>query len=693
MTRPHPDTSFNRLPFVYLLIPLIAGILAACLFPAIRFSWLLILFAGLFVVCSSLLFIKQFTRSRSFLTSLLFYSLLFLSGMLLTHQKDVTRNSHWIGHVASESSFLLANVTEQPKVKAKTIQLSLNVKQARCGNRWQSTFGEIIIYLSKKNFNGEIKKGDLILFPNKLTKITNRGNPFEFNYAGYLHRQGIYYQAFLLPKEIMIIEKEQSRVNVLDKLKSHLLQSVKNNIHDTATAALTEAMLLNERTQLDNNIWKAYSVTGIAHIIAISGMHVSLLFSILLVLLWWIKAPRLRWIKYLFGLPFIWAYIAITGFPPSAVRAAVMFSILFICLFLRKDQNPINSLAATAFLLLCYNPYWVFDTGIQLSFAAVASIFLFFKPIYQLYQSSNKIITYLWSAVSVSLAAQILVFPIVIYYFHQFPVWFLLANIPASLYSLILMILALLLFVLSGVGVPCVWLGNWMTLLTDNFHGLIFFLAKHTPESMRQLYLSGSAFWLLLLIVVLFCLYIFFKKRFYLFSGLAFSALLLLLLDFTDYQTLKQQKIIVYNSNHHSLIDYVEGQKYASFGESDSLLDVKTIQYTLLPSRLGHHAKKYTRKAFEIPIQYINHKRILVLNQSGYFNSQNKFPIDYLIVSTKCKLQPEVWQQVFHPVQIVLDGSFTSRKAQKWQRILTGYGFKVHNVQTDGAWIFPNSDS
>lgn len=687
MKRIPPNIQFNRLPFIYLLGILIGGIVTGYYLSNLSNRNVFFLFLIILGITIYLFFAHHQKSSK--LLSLFLLCDLFLIGMLLCKQVQVRTHPHWYGHSIQQATDFYGQITQTPEPKPKTLKLLVSVNKVRIDKQWKKASGKLLLYLYRQDSMPTIHKGDRILLPNQLQRINNRGNPFEFDYAAYLEKKGIYYQAFLSPDVVFISRGSRTKANFLDHLHHQLLGSLQRNIRDTVTASLTEATLLNERTMLDNEIWRAYSVTGIAHIIAISGMHVSLFFSIILALLWWLKAPGLKWIKYLLGLPIVWAYVAITGFPPSAVRAAVMFSIVFVCLFLRKDHNPLNFLAATGFILLCYNPLWLFDTGIQLSFSAVASIFLFFKPIQKLWQPHNKIALALWNVICVSLSVQILVFPIVLYYFHQFPVWFLFSNIPASLFSFLLMAMGLLIFLLDAFGIPCIWLGNLMGAMTLQFHRLIFFLANHTPATMRHLYLTTTSFWLLLTIIILFCIFLFFRKKIFIYAALALSCLLSCVSILHDFQAEEQQRIIVYNSSGYSLIDYLNGRKCYSLSQNHLNEIQEAYTYLLLPSRLGFNVRNPAETHATAPLKIIEGKKILVLQQNLRKTPPRPFPVDYLVINNHLKLVPKLWDSIFKPKEVILDGSFPRWQAKQWQEILSKQGFTVYNVHQKGAWQFP----
>lgn len=686
-----PDSSFRRQPFVYLLLPLISGILLWHWWPELLpfqvAMWLLIILA---TVAGLLFFLKAKYKTliHNAQILLLFLTLL-LIGYQLSLQQDISRNPKWFGQDINTINALSAKVIATPEKKTKTILYQLSVKAIFRNNTWQESKGQLQLYIYLNDSMPHIQKGDQLILPNALVPIQNRGNPFEFDYARYLRRQGLYFQAFLAPDKIYIFHQNPKPPGWISQLRNRLFSAIQNNITDTATMALTEATLLNDRSLLDNQIWRAYSLTGIAHIIAISGMHISLFFSILLVFLWWLKAPGIRWLKYLLALPLIWLYIALTNFPPSAVRAAVMFSIVFLGLAFRRDVHPLNLLAATGFIILCFKPQWLFDAGIQLSFTAVASIFLFFNPLKNCWHPKTKLVKALWNLIALSLSVQVLVFPIVLYYFHQFPLWFLPANIPAAVFSFLLMIMALLLLLLSAVGIPCIWLGNIMTFMTHAFHQIIFILSKFTPQTFQHLYLSQLAFWLLLAAVVAFCWFYFYKKIHYCFLGITALVLFFSSQLYNNISALQQDRIVVYNSSRQSIIDHFVGKKCYPLRSADTGIGNSINQYVLLPARLGFHSIDVITQNNRQSILKIKDKKLLILPEESELTMQDSFPVDFLIVSNGCHFQPQQWQLIFHPKAIIIDGSLPRYKAQKWQQNLSALGLTVHNVQEDGAWIFP----
>lgn len=680
-------------PFLFPLCLLIAGIVLQQALPDVPGLFWLLSLSGL--LCASILLHIPHNVSQR-ITLLRWFSIALTvaaTGATLCYYRDIRHTPDWYGHHLEQTEALAVKIIRPPHDKQRSRLLPVQVIRILKQEQWQPASGSLNLYVYLSDSLPVYRTGDILLLPNTLIPVKNSGNPFSFDYKSYAARNGIFHQAFLAAGEIEIIQRQQQPPSPLERSRAGLMLCIKDNVKDSTTRSLVEATLLNERSLLDDELWQAYSITGIVHIIAISGMHVAILFSIILFLLSWFRYKRLNWIKYLIALPLVWGYIALTGFPPSAVRAAVTFTLLAIGICISKEGNAINTWAATAFLLLCYNPYWLWDVGVQLSFLAVLSILLFYKPIRNWVTPSNKALQITWDTFAVSIAAQLLVFPLVMYYFHQFPLLGLVASIPAALYSTLLMVGALILFVWGLCFGSCIWLGNLLAWLTGLFHTIIIGLARLTPEWIRHLSLSITDYWLMMAAVVCFCIYGSRYNTRYLVSGLSFCCLLVLSLLYQDLSALQEKRLVVYNVARQGLADYFERKKvcYSGIPAADSL-DAKTHSYTLFPSRLGYHALNPDGHSSSSCAWKIGTAALLYLKEEVTISEGATFPVDYLIVSNNCRYKGAAWQKVFHPKMIVIDGSVSRKKAMRWKAGLQQLGIPVHWVQEDGAWIFARSE-
>jgi competence protein ComEC len=200
-------------------------------------------------------------------------------------------------------------------------------------------------------------------------------------------------------------------------------------------------LLIGYKDDLDKTLVQSYSNTGVVHVIAISGLHLGLIYWLLLKLFWPLQKRRdLKWLRPILIIAGLWLFSLLAGMQPSVIRSAVMFTCIVLGETWTRKSSIYNTLAFSAFLLLFINPYWLWDVGFQLSYIAVLSIVIFMQPIYNWFYIKNKALDFIWKLNAVTLAAQILTVPVSIYHFHQFPLSFMFTNFVAvPLSSLILL--------------------------------------------------------------------------------------------------------------------------------------------------------------------------------------------------------------------------------------------------------------
>ena len=680
----HRSFNIAAYPFVFLLTALVTGIVLQQQMADISgIMW--------FVCC---IFFTTFTALAYYTSSIKFHfriirnALLFLSfsflGMAIAYYQNVQQNGIWYGRSLKKITALNVQITEVPITKAKTYLLWASVKSINQNGCWTTANGNIKIFVYKGEDSLKVNVGQSIIIPNQLTEIATSKNPFSFDQTLYANRNGIYHQCFLSSNQLIISNNSHSG-SFINSLRQSIQSAIHENVKDTTTMALMDAMLLNDRVNIDQDLQQAYATTGIIHILSISGMHVLLLAGIILWLLGKIPIKRLQQWKYLVALILVWIYIAVTGFPPSANRSAIMFSVYAIGIILQKDRFPLNTWAASGLLLLYYNPYWIYDIGFQLSFLAVLSMLLFTKGITNWWQPKNKILNGLWKGIAVSISVQILVFPLVIYYFNQFPILVFLANIPAGLYSTVLMIGAIGIFVLHLIGIGSLWIGQLLALITKTFNAFIMLLSSYSPQSFRMFFIDAIDYWLMMGYIIFICLFCYYKKANLLFSSLIFAILLILNFTRKDRDTMHQERIVVYNLNKESQVDIFKGKSVLHLYP----VNQQQYNYALKRALIGFHAKQETIDTTKQSLFRINGKNILLLRNSN-IDTSISFPVDVLLVSNDCIFEPEKWFTIFHPKKVIIDGSVPRWKAIKWKTTLEQAGAKVHAVVLDGAWIYPS---
>lgn len=272
--------------------------------------------------------------------------------------------------------------------------------------------------------------GDSIYFTSTLKRITNHKNPAEFDYATYMKRKGILYQTYLNKNdyEIFQVDKVSNIKFIALRWRSNLLNHLQVFDFNQENEAVLAALTLGYKNLLPEDVTERFANSGAMHILAVSGLHVGIIYMLFSFLLSLLPLKNKNFI-FITIIIVIWLYALLTGLSTSVIRASLMFSFISMGKLLHRDVNIYNTIAAAAFLLTVNNPDIIFDVGFQLSFSAVTGIVFFQNYFQKLFTIKNPIIDYLYQLFTVSLAAQLVTLPFTLYYFHQFPVYFWLTNL------------------------------------------------------------------------------------------------------------------------------------------------------------------------------------------------------------------------------------------------------------------------
>lgn len=465
-----------------LLLPLCIGIvLASCTTKPL----LQILATAVLLLCLLLLlFLRNSSRIRSqaALNTLAFAALGFC---LHSRERQIPDPRTLLA--ANNACLCYVEKASPVKNQSQKLELLLLRDSAICFSHTRA-----ILYIQEASTPCRV--GDSILAPMRWQRIRNSGIPCSFDIARHYARKQIYLRGYCKSPEISLIGHNQQEENRLLRRISHGAATIiDSHIYEPKTKALLKAMLLGDEQEIDTDTREAYSDTGIIHIISISGAHVALLFALIRAALFWLGGKHQKRYLFLLSSLLIFLYVGMAGAPSSAVRAAAMFFFLQLGMLAEQRNNPLNQLCAAALIMLLFRPVWLFHIGFQLSFAAVTSLMIFYKPLLRLWPTQNTLLIALRNAMAASIAAEILVAPLVAYYFHHFPLLFLPANLIAALGMTLIESMGLALLVLSKVPYLNTLLADSICYLSAGFHELIFLLQELSFDSLKRIYVSLPA--------------------------------------------------------------------------------------------------------------------------------------------------------------------------------------------------------
>lgn len=680
---------WQQAPFFRLLLPLIAGIFVyqhgGHALPDIAAAKAVL---GLCVLCFACwVFLGNRAAQNARAIALRFVSLnvfFLLAGWLSCFFSDVRTQPAWYGHQLADSSYMLAQVLEPPRDLPKTQKLEI-----RLLGKWKSNkkpepvSGKAFLLVYKNEGAPLLHQGDTLLFPARWQPITNSSNPFAFDYAGFCQRRGLYHQTFAGPDEIVIVGKGQpAQLSWLRKVNRYCTGQLRQYLPGKEAFGLLQAMLLGNEQDFDPELRQAYADTGVVHIVSISGSHTAMLFIVVTWLFFWLRKAQYQWLKYAAAVALVWIYVLVAGAPPSALRSAVMFTVFALSFMAGQEQQPLNTLLLAAFVLLLANPLFLFAIGFQLSFVAVLSLILFYRPIVRLWPQKSCLMRKIWQLTAGSLAVEILIAPLVIFYFHNLPVLAPVANIAAIvMLGIVALIGGLAILALSWWPFAARLLGWVVSFSVEWFNRLIVQMQGWSPPSFKHLVLDLPELILLYSIILFISVFLFKKKKPALFAGLGLLILLLGMLLNDQYRSLRQQRLLVYQVNNRALIDLLHGKQFIAAGNDTAGSSHRVV----VTSRTGYSAWQPARQ--RLPEAFLFKDQKVLLWQEKFL-PESMGPVDVLILTDSLRhFSLSAVKQAFTPRQIVVAGPQSRWLLRQWADSAHRQGQPFHSVMLDGAFM------
>ena len=359
-----------------------------------------------------------------------------------------------------------ALITDIPQPRERTSLCRVLVKEYYDSIGSHPVERKAILYLKQDSAAACLKSGDELLVSTRISPPANQKNFDEFDYARYLMRRGISGTGYVAAGKWITLRSVQTNGTIHLRLRC-LADSYREKVialycqlgFTGDELAVLSALTIGDKTELSESVRESYSIAGASHILALSGLHIGLLYAFLFFILRPVarKGRTGRCVRSVSLLVLLWAFAFFTGLSPSVVRSVTMFSILALADIFGRQPFSLNTLAVTAWLMLLCNPAGLFDVGFQLSFLAAASILLIQRPVYRLFAVRNRVGKSVWGLMSVSIAAQIGTAPLVMFYFSRFSVHFLLTNLLVIPLITIILYAAIFMLLLT----PFPWLQIW----------------------------------------------------------------------------------------------------------------------------------------------------------------------------------------------------------------------------------------
>lgn len=685
---------YKQVPVLRILLPFIVGILLQFHFQlSLKLFFYLTIIAFVIWVCYEILpSYKKFNFSwfTGFAIMLFFIAL----GGQVSFIKNIAHQQLFINHFYEKKFPIKLTLKEPIVTKPKSYKALTTANSVLINKQWQPVKGDVLLYFKKDSSQPNLHYGSQIIVTKNLMPIINAGNPGGFNYARYCSFQQIHNQAFLNDDDFIILPTTQT--NWFDKLiiqaRTKVLSILKTYIKGNHELSIAEALLIGYRDNLDRDLVQSYSNTGVVHIIAISGLHLGMIYGLLLFLFKPLK--RYKWSKILKPIVILlvlWGFCFIAGAAPSILRSAVMFSFIVLGETLGKKANIYNSLAASAFLLLLINPFNLWDVGFQLSYTAVLSIVVFQKHINNWFYFKNKLLRAIWSLNAITLSAQILTLPIVLYHFHQFPTLFLLTNLFAVPFSGFILYMELLLLAIASLNFISTYVGELITWCISVMNKFIIFADKISFSVWPAIQITIVQAIILYVALLFFWLWFYYKKPKILMWAICFITCFMVVRSLDFIQKNHQQKIVVYNVTNHTAIDLIEGRNYTFIGDSILTTDGFLRNFHLKPSRVLHRIKpQQSLNSFTIHKNLIscNGKSFLIIDKDfETLPNTEKINIDAIVLTKNPTIYISKLYHTFNCKHYIFDSSNPFWKIAQWKKDADSLHLQSHSTVTDGAFV------
>ncbi|HEV8513191.1 MAG TPA: ComEC/Rec2 family competence protein [Cyclobacteriaceae bacterium] len=656
---------------------------------------------GLLIFCLAgfFTFKLSFAQNRfPVLLGFLGLSSVFLFGLIRVFLFIDSNDKNHLSRIKSDITAYEAIVRGVPEKKAKSWRIEIEVTAIKTDDEagaWQPATGKLLLYISAKDFTPpNFHYDDKILVRGNLQELRPPSNPGEFDFKRFLSFKNISHQQFVQPEDVKFVSATSWRgfIYYSHQARAWSMKKINEYVHGDDERAIAIALVLGVTDGIDNDLQNAYAASGAMHVLAVSGMHVGIIYAIILFLFRPLnKYKWCKWVVALTSLILLWAFAFVTGLSPSVLRAVTMFSFIALALPFGKQTNIYNSLGASAFVLLVYNPFLITSVGFQLSYLAVLGIVYLQRPIYNLWDINNPIGDWVWKITCVSIAAQFATFALSLLYFHQFPTYFLISNLFVIPLSTAVLVSGILLLTVSFIPPLASFTAIILEGLIKALNWIVFSTEALPFSLINNIYVSAFQCWVLAAMLVALILVFEFKSMRWLYTSLVLVVVFAFLQWNHFFESVDQRQMIVYSINNHQAIEFIDrGQSYFVC-DSSLQIDPERIRYHIQPNRLIHGV---STTEFKIPfgkringVNYYrwNNKTIAWISEKDFKLPTNAF-FDYLIVS-KNSLRKEALDNI-NANCVILDGSNSKRFVTYIGEHMKNRKIQTHSVALDGAYIF-----
>lgn len=660
----------KEIPFLRIGLPLCLGIISGLYFhPDITF----LIYVVVIVISGFVISLWFNNYQVNLIYGLTLTISFFICGLIL-----YTIEKSSLSTLNPGKTLFTCTLSDYPEEKGNTERIIVKLNSRIEGNNLIPVKGSVLIYNKKDLSSVSLIPGDLLIIRCSPVEITNRGNPYEFDYRFYMENQGIRYYAFTnrsdfirhtSPLHRKLIHRALiTRQKIIDMFRSSGIKGER--------LALVAAITLGQKSMLDPEQKNSFMKAGVMHIMAVSGLHAVILSMFVLYLLFFMKR-KLNTYRILITLTVLWAFAFVTGLTPSVLRATLMFSFLQAGKLMKRPSNGINSVLASAFCLILIRPSVIFDAGFLLSYLAVIYIICFYQDLYLKLHFKNWLTDKIWQSAAITIIAQAGTLPLTIMLFNRFPTYFILANITIVPVSNLLIITGCLIPMFFHINFLCHIIAIVLDYLTGLTEMLTFRAASLPYSTIENIGITIPECLFLSITIFLFMGFLLKKKSIPIIYPVIFLVLFVSVAGLKDFSTKNTSELIIYNTPGNNTIGIRTGKILTLFSDT-SLIGPEVKRHSAV---LGLKINPVQLKRNFCCIK-AGSKKILI---TSYLNNkiiQDLIPDFIVIIGPKPDISYDLDRAIIQKAVVISSG--VNRGFYLPGQVVPG---SIHFVKNSGAFI------
>jgi competence protein ComEC len=684
----------RRNPFIRITLPLLFGIILQYLLFPVSISGLMLIAFALLSLSGLHIFEVERIYSFAWLYGLHYFLIFFFGGIALVQLNPLETTIP-----KNEENFYELLVTKNPENNDNSTRMDVKIRAFSAdGEHWKKCSELSVVYIEKDSTKVFVP-GDVLVCKAVFNEISPPQNPDEFDYREYLKRKRIFSTSFINSEKIVRTDSGQisSFKKFIFGLQKYSLETLQKAHLKSDELAVALALLTGNKQYLEDELRQSYTTAGTVHLLAVSGLHVGILFMILnFALRLMDRVQRLHLLKGFIILVSLWIYASIAGMASSIVRASIMFSVFVIADMLNKAKSTYNNIALSCFIMCIADPYVIFDTGFQLSYLAVLGIVYFQPKFVKPFHRCKGFLKTIIECLAVTTAAQLGTLPVILFIFKTFPTYFLFSNLILVPYTSVVMYVGVIVIALSWQSFLLVISGFVLNACIYLMNYTVKFFDRLPWSSIDGIYIDGIQCMLLTVSIMLLALWFSFREKKLYVTILIFMIVIFAADAFHSYNARTHREFGVFGVRKAFYAYFIENGTGFCIRDTNSLnasFDFNTKNYLIKKGFRSEQDLKTFSLTDSIPNLYrgilmFSGKKIALSSQLNVNNEFAGTPlyVDYLYVTGMQNIKPETVLSCYNPAQIVIANNLPVSKINEWIKIAESKKIPYHNVKTKGGF-------